>query len=184
MRLYLIRHGETQLNKEFKFIGVTDAALSKKGLDQARAVADRLKGEKVKAIYSSDLIRAKQTADIISLACEVPINLTSSLREIDFGYWEGLSYDEIDARYPDEFRAWQKDPVGIQIPGGEPWESFEKRVLDVVNSIVKIEKEGNVAVVSHGGPIKLLVSYYKRGDIGLLRDFWPSPGSLNIVEIA
>ncbi|MCL6472088.1 MAG: alpha-ribazole phosphatase [Firmicutes bacterium] len=184
MRLYLIRHGETKLNKEFKFIGATDVALSDRGLDQAKAVAERLQGEKIKAIYSSDLIRARQTADIISLACSVPVNLTSGLREIDFGYWERLSYDEIDARYPDEFRAWRKDPAGIQIPGGETWEAFKKRVLSAVNSIIKSEKEGHIAVVSHGGPIKMLISHYKGGDIGIFRDFWPSPGSLNIVEIA
>lgn len=183
MRLYLIRHGETNSNKDFRFIGNTDDPLSEEGLVQAKETAASLIGVDIKAIYSSDLKRAMQTAEIIAKSHSLEVKAKNSLREIDFGDWELLTYDDIDVLYHDIFKRWLADPVNTQIPGGESWKQFRGRILFAVKEIVDQEKDGNVIVVLHGGPIKLLVSYLNGDDPMFFKSFWPAPGSVNIVEI-
>ncbi len=183
MRLYLIRHGETNSNKDFRFIGNTDDPLSEEGLVQAKETADSLIGVDIKAVYSSDLKRAMQTAEIIAKSHSLEVKAKNSLREIDFGDWELLTYDDIDVLYHDIFKRWLADPVNTQIPGGESWKQFRGRILFAVKEIVDQEKDGNVIVVLHGGPIKLLVSYLNGDDPMFFKSFWPAPGSVNIVEI-
>lgn len=183
MKLYLIRHGETEFNKHFKFIGRTDAGLSEKGLHQARAVADQLKDVNIKAVYSSDKTRAVQTAEIIAAVHGLEVNRSDCLKEIDFGRWEGLTYDEIMVKDSDLLQRWIDDPVNEAIPDGETWDDFRGRVIDSVNGIIDGEREGCVVVVTHGGPIKLLVSYFKGEDKDVFKSFWPSPGSVYVVEV-
>lgn len=183
MRLYIVRHGETELNRQFRFIGRTDIGLSPKGRSQAKAVADRLRDENIKAIYSSDLLRAMQTAEVIAGLLSINIRSVAGLREIDFGDWEGMTYEEIDEVDHQHFHAWVNDPTAVLIPRGEIWEHFEQRVRDAINGIVESEREGNVVVVSHGGPIRLIMTYLCGGDSEYFRSFWPSPGGLSIVQI-
>ncbi len=183
MRLYLIRHGETELNKEFRFIGRTDDPLSAKGLAQAKEAADYLSNADIKAVYSSDLKRATQTAEIIAKPHGLKIKISSDLREIDFGDWEALAYDEIDKLYHGTLKDWLEDPVNTQIPGGEPWDRFRERILSAIREIAGKEKDGNVAVVMHGGPIKLLMSFYNSGDPVFFKKYWPAPGSVSVINI-
>jgi len=183
MRLYLVRHGETELNKEFRFIGRTDVGLSESGISQAKSVAEHLSEKKIKAVYSSDMLRAVQTAEIITEPFGLNVKLLEGLREIDFGSWEGLTYYEIEEMDGDHLAAWIEDPMNINIPKGETWEHFESRVLEAVNRIIKEEKDGEVIIVSHGGPIKLLVSHYYGRDPEFFNSFWPSPGKMSAVEI-
>lgn len=183
MRLYLVRHGETELNKEFRFIGRTDVGLSESGRLQAKKVAERLSEKKIKAVYSSDMLRAVQTAEIITEPLGLNAKLLEGLREIDFGNWEGLTYYEIEEMDGDHLTAWIEDPININIPKGETWEHFESRVLKSMSLIIKEEKDGEVVIVSHGGPIKLLVSHYYGRDPEFFNSFWPSPGTVSVVEI-
>ncbi|MDP2210752.1 MAG: alpha-ribazole phosphatase [Candidatus Aquicultor sp.] len=183
MRLYLIRHGETKLNKEFRFIGRTDPALSEQGESQARALAERLADEDISAIYASDLLRATQTASIIADNFGVDVIETEGLREIDFGDWEGLSYNEIMERDKETLDSWIENPTGVDIPGGESWPAFAARVNAAFDDILKNEDGDAIALVTHGGPIKLLMTRFHGGDPHFFKSFWPQPGGVNIVEI-
>src|SRR3990170_2078575 len=95
LTIYLVRHGETELNKEYRFIGTTDATLSDEGEEQAREVRKQMSNIPLSAIYSSNLLRAAQTAEIIAVSRNIEIQVKHDLREIDFGRWEGLTYYEI-----------------------------------------------------------------------------------------
>ncbi|MDI6816736.1 MAG: histidine phosphatase family protein [Actinomycetota bacterium] len=183
MRIYLIRHGETQLNKEFRFIGRTDPALSEQGKAQARALAERLAVENISAIYVSDLLRATQTASIIAGDSGVDVVETEGLREIDFGNWEGLSYNEIMEHDKEILDSWIENPTGVDIPGGESWRHFESRINDAFDDIMRNEHGHAIALVTHGGPIKLLMTRFHGGDPHFFKLFWPQPGGVNIVEI-
>lgn len=183
MKIYLVRHGETTLNRLFKYIGSTDVDLTKKGVRQAEALSQRLQQSNIKAVYSSDLLRARRTAEAIATAHNLHIKPVSGLREIDFGAWEGLSYYEIDAKDHDNFHAWLTDPEQALIPQGEKWRDFKSRVLGSVYKIIDEEKDGNVVIVSHGGPIKVIMGHFNGDDPAFYKMFWPSPGSLSVVEV-
>jgi alpha-ribazole phosphatase len=183
MKLYLIRHGETELNKQSRFIGRTDIGLSEKGKLQAEALAKRLCSVDIKAIYSSDLLRAVQTAEPIAICHNMSINLDKSLREIDFGAWEGKTYSEIEELDSVHLHAWLEDPVNTNIPDGEPWQDFKNRIKEAIDRIIKAEKDGDIVVVSHGGPIKLLVSHFNGGGKEFFKSFWPLPGSISTIEL-
>jgi len=183
MRLYLVRHGETRLNREYRFIGRTDPALSEKGKAQAREIAERLASEGIEAIYTSDLLRTRQTAGIIAGRLGLNVVITPELREIDFGDWEGLSYDEIVMRDKEHLEAWMADPTHIDIPGGESWRHFELRINSALEEIIKAEDDGNILIITHGGPIKLLMTRFHEGDPHFFNSFWPQAGGLNIVEV-
>ncbi|HZD61054.1 MAG TPA: histidine phosphatase family protein [Anaerolineae bacterium] len=183
MRLYLVRHGETELNRQFRFIGRTDVGLSSIGREQAMTLADRLKKEDITAVYSSNLRRAIQTAETIAQPLSVAVKQIADLREIDFGNWEGMTYDEIDIADHEHFHAWIADQTVVPIPGGESWQHFEHRVKNAIMSVIMDEREGNIIVVSHGGPIKLLMTYFHGDDSEYFKSFWPSPRGLSIVEI-
>lgn len=183
MKLYLIRHGETEYNQTFRFLGRTDIGLSETGIQQAESLSAQLHAQAIKAIYSSDMVRAKQTADIIAMPHGLEVKRITDLREIDFGAWEGLTYDELVEMDREYFEAWVDDPLCNDIPGGETWEHFRARVIGAIERIIKAEIDGNIAVVSHGGPIRLLASYFKGDEREFFKTFWPSPGSLTIVEV-
>lgn len=183
MRLYLIRHGETKHNKEFRFIGRTNPALSENGKSQAKALAERLADENISAIYASDLLRATQTASIIAEDSGVEVIANEGLREIDFGDWEGLSYNEIMERDKETLDSWIENPTGVDIPSGESWHDFAARVNAAFDDIIKKADGKAIALVTHGGPIKLLMTRFHGGDPHFFKSFWPQPGGVNIVEI-
>ena len=183
MRLYLIRHGETKLNKEFRFIGRTDPALSEQGEAQARALAERLAGDNISAIYASDLLRAVQTASIIAVDSGVDVVEIAGLREIDFGNWEGLSYNEIMEHDKEVLDSWIENPTGVDIPGGESWHDFAARINAAFDDIIKNTDGKAIALVTHGGPIKLLMTRFHGDDPHFFKSFWPQPGGVNVVEI-
>lgn len=183
MRLYIVRHGETHLNKEFRFIGRTDPALSQTGELQAMEVAARLANAGIQAVYASDLLRTVQTATIIAERVGLTVEPVPGLREIDFGEWEGLSYDEIVERDGELLEAWLRDPMHIDVPGGEPWRHFELRISSALDAIINNGAKDSIVIVTHGGPIKLLMTRFHGGDPLFFNSFWPQAGGLNIVDL-
>src|SRR5260370_65785 len=119
MRLLIARHGQTKHNLDHRYQGITDAPLNKTGLIQASQLADRLANEKIDVIYSSDLMRCIQTAELVTKKNGLNINSDGRLREISFGEWEGMSYNEIQARSPDLLEKWMNDPTHVSPPDGE-----------------------------------------------------------------
>lgn len=177
-KLLLIRHGETVWNRNKRYSGYIDIDLSRKGRAQAKKLQQRLKGEQVDKIYSSDRKRAIQTAKIIFK--NFPIEKIGDLREVHFGIFEGLTYDEILKRHPVAYRNWLKDPFKTAIPKGENLKDFKKRIIKAVKKIISLNKGKTVAVVCHGGSISILMNHLLKS-----KKFWhkiPKSASLSIVE--
>jgi len=131
--------------------GRTDAGLSPEGRDHADAIASRLEGEKLHAVYSSPQRRAVQTATPIAVSHELRISLVDDLRELDFGEFEGRSYEEIEEAYPRLYEKWMADPTGLRFPGGEDFDQMRRRVTACIDRLIEIHADATIALVSHGG---------------------------------
>jgi len=158
IRLILVRHGVTEWNEQKKYIGSTDLSLSKKGTAQALAVSESLKDEPLTAIYCSEYTRAMQTAKTIVKNHNLQINYLSGLNETDFGKWEGLTFNEVTKDWPNFIDNWLAGKDGLP-PEGEPVSVFKNRVESTLGKIVTQNPEGNVLIVAHAGPIKLIICH-------------------------
>lgn len=156
-RLIFVRHGLTIWNHEFRYQGHTDIELSEEGITQARALQKRLSTEKPSAIYSSDLRRAWQTAQIIAQSFCLPVNILPELREINFGIWEGLTYPDLEKNYPELLKTWLETPDQLIIPGGETFAIVQERALKVVKDIAQQYPDNTVIIVTHGGTIAAIL---------------------------
>jgi len=160
IELLLARHGETDWNLAHRVQGHTDVPLNPAGLEQARALAERLAGERLVSVYSSDLVRARETAAAVARAQAVEVTVDPRLREKNFGSWEGLTDVEIVARFPDAVRGRWGD--------GETTEAVAERVIAVLERIRASHSAGPVLVVSHGGPLRAILDHLavEHGPIG------------------
>jgi broad specificity phosphatase PhoE len=182
-RLYLVRHGATQLTSEDKFSGAIGVDLSDEGRWQARQLSARMAKEEIAAVYSSPLSRALETATILS----APHNLTpqqeDGLREIAHGRWEGLSRKEVEERFGAEYGAWEADPFTVTPEGGESGLSVLARALPVVRAIVARHQDQRVLVVSHKATLRLIISSLLGFDPRGYRDrLDQSPACLNVLD--
>ena len=110
--LILVRHGETDWNRDGRWQGHADRSLNDRGREQSRALADALAGEDVAAVYASDLSRARETAEIVAARLGRPVGVDARLREVDVGGWSGLTMAEIEARFPMEVARWRAEEAG------------------------------------------------------------------------
>lgn len=149
-RLVLIRHGETDWNREGRFMGHTDLPLNDKGLAQAEAAAQSFRGQTLEAVYTSDLLRARQTAEAVARATGAPIVIDRRLREIGQGEWEGQLLSRIQAVYGDLLARRRVDPLDTRPPGGETVREVQARVLPFLKETARRHPDGRVAIVSHG----------------------------------
>jgi len=136
--ILLARHGETEWNREVRFQGHADPPLNETGRAQAVQLAEQLAGESIDAVYSSDLRRASETAEIVGGQLGLPVEQEPGLREIDVGSWQGLTKAEIDGR------PWD----------GETYEQHSERVLRALRGIAARHPGGQVLVVTHGGSLR------------------------------
>ncbi len=171
--LVLIRHGQTNWNVEGRYQGQADVPLNSQGLQQARKLAAALAKEKIDAIYSSDLIRARQTAEAIQQATGAPLFLEPRLREINQGQWEGMLFSEIKARDPERHARRKADPLNIAPPGGETVSQVRQRVLAAVRDILQRHPDQRVALVSHGLALAILIVQARRLPIERVWDYIP-----------
>ncbi|HSJ55691.1 MAG TPA: histidine phosphatase family protein [Anaerolineae bacterium] len=162
MHLLLIRHGESVANAEKRMQGQFDSPLSDEGRAQARALGRRLRAEgwEIDAIYASDLSRASETAEILGQMLDLPVCLDPRLREYDAGVLNGLTWDEIDARYPDLWREMRASPVWVPIPGEEGPGVFVDRLAALVADVRAHHHDGqSIALVGHGASLGALISH-------------------------
>ena len=152
-KIILIRHGQTNWNFEKKYQGHSNIELSPEGLSQAEKVAARFSDEKIDAVYASDLSRAFKTAELIADSHNLKVKTVPKLREIMFGQWEGLKFEEINARWPGEFEKFWLHPDEAHIPDGESFLQVKERAYEAFMEIVSAHKGETVVVVSHGGTI-------------------------------
>lgn len=157
MQLYLVRHGQTDWNLNHRFQGQTDVPLNKTGEDQVQKIAQRLSKIKIDAIYSSDLKRTVQTADIIASHHKVNCTTDPRWRELSFGAWEGLTYDEIKAREPELLEKWRTDPLNAAAPKGETLQQLATRVDSALDDLRADHADQTVLLTVHGGTIQALV---------------------------
>jgi len=153
----LLRHGQTEMSAQRRFAGRGDIPLTSAGLGQAAAAATRLaKRGGIDVVVTSPLSRALRTAEVVAGTVGVPLAVDPDLVETDFGDWEGLTFGEVLARWPDEMAAWQAD-AGAAPPGGESFAAVAKRVEAALDRLLTGRKGQTVVVVSHVTPIKTLV---------------------------
>jgi len=182
-RILLIRHGATVLSAEDRFAGATDVELSDEGRAQARRLAERLATTKLEAVYASPLVRTRETATILATPHGLSLRTDPGLREIDHGRWEGLTRKEVEARFPDEYAAWEEDPFTFAPEGGESGLSVMARALPVVRAIVLAHPGQTVAVVSHKATIRLVLSSLLGIEPRGYRDrLDQAPACLNVVD--
>lgn len=158
MKLLLIRHGQTDWNLLGKYQGQTDIALSGEGIRQADLLAQNFPVDTLDIIYTSDLQRAFMTAERLAEKFSAPLYADKALRELNFGAWEGLTYQEIAERWPQEVQNLFGAPEKLQIPEGETFLMLQRRAMDKIHEI-RAENEGkNVAVVAHGAISKAILT--------------------------
>ena len=155
-RLVVIRHGETDWNAEGRMQGQLDAPLSRRGRWQAGRLGDALAGEGIEAIVASDLSRALDTARALAAAVGLPVSTDPGLRERCFGVFEGHTYAEIDARWPEEALRWRGHDAAFGPEGGERLEDFAERAVAAVRRAAEAHPGRTVAVVTHGGVLDSL----------------------------
>jgi len=179
-RLILIRHGQTAWSLEKRYCSFTDAELDETGTRQARALSIKLKGEDIHALYTSGAKRTVQFAEIVFGG--MTIKKIPAFGEMNFGVFEGLRYADIMDRHRDIYQQWLKDPVNTRIPEGESLSGLAGRVGKATKEIISSNKGKTIALVTHAGPIKvILCDYFKLG----LDKSWgikPALAGVNILE--
>jgi probable phosphoglycerate mutase len=178
-----VRHGATQLTAEDRFSGSSGVDLSDEGRGQVGRLAERLAQESVRAIYCSPLGRTVETAEILARPHGLPVQRRDGLREISHGRWEGLTRADVEARFGDEYSAWEADPFTFAPEGGESGVAVLARALPVIREIVVASAEQHVIVVSHKATLRLLLSSLLGFDARGYRDrLDQSPACLNVVD--
>jgi broad specificity phosphatase PhoE len=182
-RLYLVRHGATQLTAEDRFSGSTGVELSDEGRRQAARLGARLQTEDICAVYASPLSRTMETAHIIGTRCGLTATPVDGLREISHGRWEGLTRSEVEARFGAEYAAWEEDPFTFAPEGGESGVAVLARALPAIREIVTRHPGERVLVVSHKATIRIVLSSLLGFDARGYRDrLDQAPASLNLLD--
>lgn len=157
--ILLARHGETDDNREpIRFQGFHDVPLNETGRAQARELAERVAREDVKALYSSDLDRARETAEIVGGRIGVTPQLEPRLRESNRGRWEGRYFHDVQRDEPEAFAAWMRGGAGFRFPGGESLGEHLARVVAALEEIAADERRPALAVC-HGGTIRVALCH-------------------------
>lgn len=181
-RVVLVRHAETEESARGRCYGRLDVQLSPLGLRQAQALAASLADIALAAVYASRLSRALDTARPIAAAQGLEPVVLAALGELDFGEVEGLSYDEIEAERPELFRAWMDDPARVIFPGGESLADLRARVLPALAELRARHDREAVAVVAHGGVVRVVLAEALGLEDGALFRLDQAAGGVSIVD--
>ncbi|MBI2873751.1 MAG: histidine phosphatase family protein [Firmicutes bacterium] len=157
MSIWAVRHGATEFNESRRFQGRTDEPLGEIGRGQARELAAQLAGKGLETVYCSDLRRALETARSITEAARCPLRVLPELGEMDFGSWEGMTFAEIEAGWPELAGKWVNDPLSVSPPEGESLAALVDRV-GLGWEIIRKEHPsgGTICVVAHSGSLAAL----------------------------
>lgn len=156
--LWLLRHPEPEASARGRCYGALDVTLSPEGIRQAHAVADVLAQELFAAIYTSPRKRCTQAARILAADRICSVEIVAALRELDFGEFEGRTYDEIAATYPDLYQQWMDRPTGTQFPSGEGFRDMHARVTAATRELRSRHTGQSIALVTHGGVIRIILA--------------------------
>ena len=189
VKLLLIRHGESEGNVNKKFSGFQDVKLTEKGIWQAKRLAYRLRNVKVDAIYSSDLLRARHTAEIIFQNKGMELNIASQLKEMNFGKWEGFNFEEVRLKFGHGkyFHNWPENiDIKAVIPQGESIAQLNERVMKALNKILEKHKsrkdDETIAIVCHGGTIRVILANALNIGLDKIWNIGQASTALNVVN--
>jgi broad specificity phosphatase PhoE len=177
MNLYMVRHGQTAASRENRFNGSSDPPLTAVGEAMAQAFAQAYASLKWDAIYTSPMLRARQTADALCRRTGVQATVEDGLKEIDYGEWEGLLQDEVKERCPEAFKYWADDVASRGTPGGETAFQVAARAMRVVEAIRSRHQRGNVLLVSHKATLRVITCALLGLDVRLFRERIAQPVS-------
>ncbi len=201
-KIYLIRHGEVEGANPRRYNGHIDVPLSENGQEQLKRLAAFLSAEvrrrggteepsdlqlfrssALKAVYCSGLIRAVNSAEIIAEPFGLKPVVIDGLKERGFGQWEGMSFDEVNEKWPDACMAWADDPLKFSPIGGESTIETRDRVMPVFNQIVDDHKGEEIAIVSHGGVTRVILCEMLGIPLENIFRIEQDFGALNVIEI-
>ena len=168
MKLYFARHGETDWNVAKRIQGSTDTPLNEKGYAQAKKLAENLSVQQVKLykIFSSNQKRAYETAKVVGDYYHIPVEKKSGLEEINFGTWEGHTWEEVEEQFPTQFQEWHDHRRYTKAPQGESYQDVLVRVVHALDCIIGETKtygtqEKNILILSHGSVLTILSALQK-----------------------
>ncbi len=176
IQIVLVRHGATDWNLQGRCQGSTDRDLSDAGIRQAEQLALILCEERFDAVYSSDLRRARQTAEVISRPHALPVRVESGLRELDHGELEGLTFNEIKSRHGEFLTRWRTEPAELRVPGGERLADVAERAWNGLHKILQRHPGAErILAVSHNFPILGIVCRISNTPLNRYRTFHVDP---------
>lgn len=182
-RVYLVRHGATELSAEDRFAGAVDVLLSDGGRDQARRLGRRLSNDRLDAAFASPMTRTMETARLVAEPHAIEVQPVDGLREIAHGRWEGRTRQEVEREFPEEYARYEHDPFSFAPAGGETGLAVTARALPALLKIVDEHPDQRVLIVSHKATIRLLLSSLLGFDPRKYRDrLDQSPCGLNILD--
>ena len=181
-RLLLVRHGETELKSSERLWGYTDVKLDALGLKQAERLRDRLAGEKLGTIYSSELRRALVTAETIASKHQLLVVICPELHEVNFGQLEGLTISESNQRYPEVAKLRAQKSLKLKYPGGDSFIKFSKRVGKFLDRLKQHTDDETVLVVAHYGVLRILICRLLGMDLRCIWQIHFDLASLSIME--
>ncbi len=181
-RLYLCRHGEVAGDGKRRYNGHRDVDISENGVRQMKLLKEKLKDAPLTAIFSSDLIRTVKGAEIIGAYHNAPRIIKVEFKERSVGVWEGMSFEEIEGRYPDDWKAWLSDIVHFAPPGGESLLEVSHRVLPILRRVIETHSGEEILLVAHGGVNRVILSAAMGLDLKQVFHIEQNYGGLNIID--
>jgi broad specificity phosphatase PhoE len=178
-RVILIRHGQTDWNLHRRYQGSADIPLNSRGREDAGKLKSWVSGRKIGRVFTSDRKRASEFAKIAFEG--YAIKEETAFREIGFGVFEGLVYEEAMRRFPGQYSSWIEDPVNTVIPDAETFSDFSRRVIGSLDRIVSENNGTTAAIVTHAGPIRVILNRIMKP--GSIWDLRTDSGSIHIVEM-
>ncbi|GAC1423101.1 MAG: alpha-ribazole phosphatase [Ktedonobacteraceae bacterium] len=178
-RLLLVRHGQTELSHNDAFCGTTEAPLTVIGRDQAQQLAKRLSHEHIDALYCSPQGRAYETAKPIASMLGLEIQTRKSLREMNFGLWEGRVQAEVAVESPQEMAAWDRGSWMVQLPEGETQQAVLARVVPCIVELLTVHSGQTILLVSHRTTLRLLIGHILNLSLPNSRELSLDPASLS-----
>lgn len=182
-RICMVRHGETAWNAEGRVQGQLDIPLNEVGRAQARATAEVLASHDFSAIYSSDLLRVRQTAEPTARRLALPVTLDAALRERHYGMFESLTYVEVREKFPGHYARFRDKDPDFDFEGGESLRGFAERSMQVVNGLIERHAGEQIIVFTHGGVLEMVYRHARATGLSSPRDFEIPNAGINWVEV-
>ena len=181
-KIIVVRHGQTEWNVSQVFRGRADVPLNETGRKQAESLARALGFYKIKAIYSSPLSRAKETAEAVAKKQRLKVKVSKLLLDISYGQWQGLSHEEVRKKWPEIYQLWHQAPHQVKFPGGESLAEVRQRVEKFLGKAVLEHQSETIAAVSHRVAIKVLLCAALKIDNSYFWQLSQNTASFSVLE--